>query len=56
MLVANLDLLRGVSVGGLFFLGWVGWREGVGGGLYISEKDIQSALWGQPAAMLPSPV
>ncbi len=32
-------------------------RFGDGGrGMYMSEKDIQSALWGQPAAMLPLPV
>ena len=59
MLVANLYSLRGgfVSVcGGLFFgMRWV-LGGGVGEWKYISEKDIQSALWGQPAAMLPSPV
>ena len=58
MLVANLDLLRGgfVSVGGFWLGRGVGGGRGGGEWKYISEKDIQSALWGQPAAMLPSPV
>lgn len=42
---------RDVSWGGFLVFGGV-----AEGKRYISEKDIQSALWGQPAAMLPLPV
>ena len=51
MLVESLD-----GGGGLAWEGSGVRKREIGRGWYMSENDIQSALWGQPAAMVPLPV